>query len=120
MDFSELSHQTEIRDSLDKILSEHCSQERLKEYDANYKHDESLLSLLSANGFLGLGINEKYGGSGEDLYDLGILFERLGYHAAPLSLSGCLADVAQTIQKFSKEKSCNKILGSIIGCEIYR
>ena len=34
MDFSELSHQTEIRDSLDKILSEHCSQERLKKYDA--------------------------------------------------------------------------------------
>ena len=57
------------------------------------------------NGFLGLGLNEKYGGSGEDLYDLGILFERLGYHAAPLSLSGCLVDVAQTIQKFSNEES---------------
>ena len=67
MDFSELSHQTEIRDSLDKILSEHCSQERLKKYDANFKHDEDLLSLLSTNGFLGLGLNEKYGGSGEDL-----------------------------------------------------
>ena len=78
MDFSELSHQTEIRDSLDKILNEHCSQELLKEYDSNFKHDASLLSLLSSNGYLGLGINEKYGGSGEDLYDLGILFERLG------------------------------------------
>ena len=119
MDFSEQSHQTEVRDSLNKILSEHCSQELLKEYDANFKHDESLLSLLSVNGFLGLGLNEKYGGSGEDLYDLGILFERLGYHAAPLSLSGCLADVAQTIQKFSKEESCNEILGSIIAGEIY-
>ena len=119
MDFSEKSHQTEIRDSLNKILSEHCSQEHLKEYDANFKHDESLLSLLSANGFLGLGLNEKYGGSGEDLYDLGILFERLGYHAAPLSLSGCLADVAQTIQKFCNEESCKEILGSIIAGEIY-
>ena len=58
MDFSELSHQTEIRDSLDKILSEHCSQERLKKYDADFKHDEDLLSLLSTNGFLGLGLNE--------------------------------------------------------------
>lgn len=119
MDFSELSHQTEIRDSLDKILSEHCSQERLNQYDENFKHDEDLLSLLSSSGFLGLGLNEKYGGSGENLYDLGILFERLGYHAAPLSLSGCLADVAQTIQKFSKEESCNEILGSIIAGEIY-
>ena len=119
MDFSEKSHQTEIRDSLNKILSEHCSQERLKEYDTNFKHDESLLSLLSANGFLGLGLNEKYGGSGEDLYDLGILFERLGYHAAPLSLSGCLVDVAQTIQKFGNEESCKEILGSIIAGEIY-
>ena len=119
MDFSELSHQTEIRDSLDKILSKHCSQEGLKEYDLNFKHNANLLSLLSNNGYLGLGINEKYGGSGEDLYDLGILFERLGYHAAPLSLTGCLADVAQTIQKFSNNKSSNKILRSIIAGEIY-
>ncbi|MDC0443257.1 acyl-CoA/acyl-ACP dehydrogenase [Gammaproteobacteria bacterium] len=119
MDFSELSHQSEIRDSLDKIFNEHCSQERLKEYDSNFKHDKNLLSLLSSKGYLGLGINEKYGGSGEDLYDLGILFERLGYHAAPLSLSGCLVDVAQTIQKFSNEESCNEILGSIIAGEIY-
>jgi 3-oxocholest-4-en-26-oyl-CoA dehydrogenase beta subunit len=119
MDFSELSHQSEIRDSLDKILNEHCSQERIKEYDSNFKHDKNLLSLLSSKGYLGLGLNEKYGGSGEDLYDLGILFERLGYHAAPLSLSGCLVDVAQTIQKFSNEESCNKILGSIIAGEIY-
>ena len=119
MDFSELPHQTEIRDSLDKILSKHCSQEGLKEYDSNFKHDTNLLSLLSSNGYLGLGLNEKYGGSGEDLYDLGILFEQLGYHAAPLSLSGCLVDVAQTIQKFGNEESCNKILGSIIAGEIY-
>ena len=119
MDFSELSHQSEIRDSLDKILSEHCSQECLKEYDSNFKHDENLLSLLSSNGFLGLGLNKKYGGSGEDLYDLGILFERLGYHAAPLSLSGCLVDVAQTIQKFSNKESSKIILSSIIAGEIY-
>ncbi|MDA8781541.1 acyl-CoA/acyl-ACP dehydrogenase [Gammaproteobacteria bacterium] len=119
MDFSEQSHQTEVRASLDKILREHCSQECLKQYDSNFKHDENLLSLLSSNGYLGLGLNEKYGGSGEDLYDLGILFEQLGYHAAPLSLSGCLVDVAQTIQKFGNEKSCKDILGSIIAGEIY-
>jgi len=119
MDFSELSHQSEIRDSLDKIFNEHCSQERLKKYDSNFKHDKNLLSLLASKGYLGLGLNEKYGGSGEDLYDLGILFERLGYHAAPLSLSGCLVDVAQTIQKFSNEEFCNEILGSIIAGEIY-
>ena len=119
MDFSEQSHQAEIRDSLEKILSEHCSQEYLKEYDSNFKHDKNLLSLLSRNGYLGLGLNEKYGGSGEDLYDLGILFEQLGYHAAPLSLSGCLVDVAQTMQKFSNERSCKEILSSIIAGEIY-
>ena len=119
MDFSEQSHQAEIRNSLDKILSEHCSQEYLKEYDSNFKHDKNLLSLLSRNGYLGIGLNEKYGGSGEDLYDLGILFEQLGYHAAPLSLSGCLVDVAQTMQKFSNERSCKEILSSIIAGEIY-
>ena len=60
MDFFELSHQSEIRDSLDKIFNEHCSQERLKEYDSNFKHDKNLLSLLSSKGYLGLGLNEKY------------------------------------------------------------
>ena len=51
MDFSELSHQTEIRDSLDKILSKHCSQEGLKEYDLNFKHNANLLSQY--DGFMG-------------------------------------------------------------------
>ena len=55
MDFSEQSHQIEIRDSLNKILSEHCSQELLKEYDANFKHDKSLLSILSAEWFFRIG-----------------------------------------------------------------
>jgi alkylation response protein AidB-like acyl-CoA dehydrogenase len=36
-----------------------------------------------------------------------------------LSLSGCLVDVAQTIQKFGNEESCKEILGSIIAGEIY-
>ena len=52
MDFSEQLHQAEIRDSLEKILSEHCSQENLKEYDSKFKHDKNLLSLLSRNGYL--------------------------------------------------------------------
>tara|TARA_B100000686_G_scaffold345210_1_gene429352 strand:- start:167 stop:1273 length:1107 start_codon:yes stop_codon:yes gene_type:complete len=119
MDFSELAHQNEIRDSLNKILENHCSQEKLKEFDDRFKHDETLLSLLASNGYLGLGINEKYGGSGEDLYDLGILFERLGFHAAPLTLTGCLVDVAQTIQKFSQTDNHKSILSSIIEGEIY-
>jgi alkylation response protein AidB-like acyl-CoA dehydrogenase len=119
MDFSELTHQSEIRDSLDKILLEQCTPEKLKEFDVDFKHDEQLLSLLARNGYLGLGINEEYGGSGENLYDLGILFERLGYHAAPLSLVGCLVDVAQTIQKFSEEKTHLALIGAIISGEIH-
>ena len=52
-------------------------QNNLKKFDEDFKHDEQLLSLLAKNGYLGLGVNEQYGGSGENLYDLGILFERL-------------------------------------------
>ena len=44
MDFSELSHQSEIRDSLDKILIEQCITENLKKFDDKFKHDEELLS----------------------------------------------------------------------------
>ena len=119
MDFSELSYQTEVRDSLNKILNEKCSQDKLKKFDDSFKHDDALLSLLAKNGYLGLGINEKFGGSGEDLYDLGILFERLGFHAAPLSLTGCLVDVAQTIQKFNESDTHKSIISSIIQGEIY-
>ena len=119
MDFSELSHQSEIRDSLDKILLQQCSPENLKRFDVDFKHDEQLLSLLASNGYLGLGINEIHGGSGENLYDLGILFERLGYHAAPISMIGCLVDVAQTIQKFGDNKTYQSLIGDIVGGEIY-
>ena len=35
MDFSELTHQSEIRDSLDKILLEQCTPEKLKEFDVD-------------------------------------------------------------------------------------
>ena len=119
MDFSELDHHNEIRDSLNKILGEECSPEKLKEFDVEFKHNETLLSLLANKGYLGLGIHEEYGGSGEDLYELGILFERLGFHAAPLSLTGCLVDVAQTIQKFSQTDNHKSMLSSIIEGEIY-
>jgi alkylation response protein AidB-like acyl-CoA dehydrogenase len=119
MDFSELTHQNEIRDSLNKILEKYCSVENLKEFDDGFKHDKTLLSILATNGYLGLGIHEEYGGSGEDLYELGILFERLGFYAAPLSLTGCLVDVAQIIQKFGQTDHRKSILSSIIEGEIY-
>jgi len=119
MDFSELSHQSEIRDSLDKILLQQCSPENLKKFDVGFKHDQKLLSLLANNGYLGLGINETHGGSGENLYDLGILFERLGYYAAPLSLIGCLVDVVQTIQKFSNSEVHRSLIKAIAGGEIH-
>ena len=119
MDFSELGHHNEIKDSLNKILGKECSPEKLKEFDVEFKHNETLISLLAINGYLGLGIHEQYGGSGEDLYELGILFECLGFHAAPLSLTGCLIDVAQTIQKFSQADNHKSILSSIIKGDIY-
>ena len=119
MDFSELSHQREIRESLNKIFSEKCSPKKLKNFDNEFKHDEKLYEFLATNGYLGLGINEKLNGSGEDLYDLGIFFECLGYHAAPLCLTGCLVDVAQTLQKFSKSDNHQSIVSSITKGEIY-
>ena len=119
MDFSELSHQREIRESLNKIFSEKCSPKKLKNFDNEFKHDEKLYKFLATNGYLGLGINEKLNGSGEDLYDLGIFFECLGYHAAPLCLTGCLVDVAQTLQKFSKSDNHQSIVSSITKGEIY-
>ncbi len=119
MDFSELSHQQEIRKSLNKILSEKCSPDKLEKFDSNFKHDEGLYKFLATNGYLGLGINEKFNGSGEDLYDLGILFECLGFYAAPLSLTGCLVDVAQTLQKFSINDKHQSIVSSITQGEIY-
>ena len=62
MDFSELSHQREIRESLNKIFSEKCSPEKLKNFDNEFKHDENLYEFLATNGYLGLGINEKLSG----------------------------------------------------------
>ena len=40
MDFSELSYQIEVKDSLDKILEQQCTPDNLKKFDEDFKHDE--------------------------------------------------------------------------------
>jgi len=40
MDFSELSYQCEVSESLDKILAEQCTPEKIKKFDEKIKHDE--------------------------------------------------------------------------------
>ena len=35
MDFSELSYQREVRDSLDKMLAQQCTPENLKKFDGD-------------------------------------------------------------------------------------
>ena len=47
MDFSELSYQSEVRDSLDKILAQECTPDNLKKFDEDFKHNEQLT--LTAN-----------------------------------------------------------------------
>ena len=43
MDFSELSYQSEVRESLDKILAQQCTPDNLNNFDEDFKHDEQLL-----------------------------------------------------------------------------
>ena len=49
MDFSELDYQAKVRDSLNKILTDKCSQDELNNFDDGFKHDDALLSLLAEN-----------------------------------------------------------------------
>jgi isovaleryl-CoA dehydrogenase len=77
------------------------------------KHNADIYAQVAAMGWLGVGIDERYGGSGGGLVDRCILFEQTAIGALPMSGYGTCAIVAGPVARFGTEEQKERILGGI-------
>lgn len=72
---------------------------------------------LAGLGWLGLSVEERYGGSGMGVLDLVVLLEEAGAVVFPGPLFSTLALAVPVISTAGSEEQCSRLLGGIVGGE---
>ncbi|MGV9802166.1 acyl-CoA dehydrogenase family protein [Mycobacterium sp. NPDC003449] len=77
------------------------------------KHNDEIYAELASMGWLGVGIDEAFGGSGGGLVDRCIFFEQTSKGALPVSGFGTSAIVAGPVARFGTDEQKKRILAGI-------
>ena len=84
MDFGLSEDQLQFKESIHKFLSQQCDVEKVRKvYEQDRALSDGIWRGLCELGVPALTVAEEYGGYGRELLDLAVLFEEIGYHAAP-------------------------------------
>lgn len=84
MDFGLSEEQQMLKQTAREFLSRECPRTLTRKIEAgDEEFPRELWNKMAGLGWMGLGIPEKYGGSGGTYLDLVILFEELGYNICP-------------------------------------
>ncbi|TXS95672.1 acyl-CoA dehydrogenase family protein [Parahaliea maris] len=105
MDFGFSDEQRDIRELARQIFSEQVTADRLRAYDeyAEPRFDRDLWQILVDAGLPALAVEERYGGGGFGLMELGLLLEEAGRSIAPLPLvSHCVGGLLP-LQRFGSD-----------------
>jgi alkylation response protein AidB-like acyl-CoA dehydrogenase len=96
MNFGLSEEQVLLKDTIRRFLAEQCDTTRVRIImESETGHDEPLWSELAGLGITGLIVPEQYGGAGQELLDLSLAAEELGYAATPGPFLGtALATIA--------------------------
>jgi len=96
MNFGLSGEQVLLKDTIRRFLAERCDTSRVREImESDTGHDPALWTELAGLGIQGLIIAEQHGGSGQEMLDLALAAEELGYAATPGPFLGsCMATVA--------------------------
>jgi len=78
MDYGFSEAQLLLRNSIREFLNKECPKNYIKEMEQREEYPEAIFKKMAKNGWLGIGIPEKYGGSGGDSVDTTILAEEIG------------------------------------------
>ncbi|WP_354698029.1 Acyl-CoA dehydrogenase [Paraconexibacter sp. AEG42_29] len=78
-------------------------------------HNAAVYAKLAELGFVGVGIDERYGGSGGTLTDMCLLAEEAAYGRLPVFGLTTTQIVASTVGKFGSEALKAEILGAVAG-----
>jgi alkylation response protein AidB-like acyl-CoA dehydrogenase len=86
MDFSFSDEQQSISDLAHQILTDKCTQERLREIEAGDgpRFDRELWDEIARAGLVGVAIPEEFGGGGLGFFELALIVEQVGRTTAPI------------------------------------
>jgi alkylation response protein AidB-like acyl-CoA dehydrogenase len=110
MDFTLNEFQREILDLSDKLLSDYCSQRRLRAAEEQGYFDAELWQQMAEAGLLGLALPESVGGMGQDFETLTVLLEQLGRHVAPVPAVSVLAMASLPLLPYANVASAQAAL----------
>jgi alkylation response protein AidB-like acyl-CoA dehydrogenase len=84
MNFGLSEEQALSKDTIRRFLAERCDATRVRAImESDSGHDENLWRELAGLGIQGIIVPERHGGAGQELLDLALAAEELGYAAAP-------------------------------------
>ena len=105
MDFALTDEQESFGELARQILADGCTKDRLIEIEKRNgpRFDETLWSELAKAVLLGIAIPEAYGGSELGFFELALIIEQVGAHAAPVPLLETLVMGAAPIAEFGSD-----------------
>ncbi len=105
MDFALSEEQEAFGELARQILADGCTKERLIEVEKKRgpRFDEKLYADLANAGLLGIAVPEEQGGAGLGFFELALIVEQVGAHAAPVPVLETLVMGAEPIRAFGSE-----------------
>ena len=116
MDFSLTEEQRHFVEAIRDFCGRECgSQEQRERLTEGYQHSHSfeIARKMAELGWLGVKIDERYGGSGGGMVDACLFMEETARGLAPIGGYATTLTVAGAVQRFGSEEQKHKVLGGI-------
>jgi len=118
MDFSLTDEQRALAELAAKILTDHCTLERLKAIEAgDDRYDRDLWAAFAKAGLLGAALPERAGGSGGGFVESCLLLEQQGRRVALLPLVPTIVSAALPLARFGSTQQQQRYLPGVISGE---
>ena len=116
MDFALTEEQEAFSGLAQQIFADGCTKERLIEVEQSDgpRHDAKLWSELANAGLLGIAVPEAQGGAGLGFFELALIVEQVGAHAAPVPVLETLVMGALPLAEFGTEAQKQAWLPGIV------
>ena len=118
MDFTYTDDQRALQELAEKILSDACDDEALREFaESDAPYDADLWAQLAESGLLGMAVSEENGGLGLGIIDFGLLLNEQGRTLAPIPLTAAIVLGAMTLDRHGSDEQRERWLGPVLAGE---
>ena len=118
MNFEFSEDQQMLRDVARKFLSEQCPTSRVREvFEGETHHDQALWQAIAEMGWLGIAVEEQYGGVGMGYLELCVVAEEMGRHLAPIPYSSSVYLCIEALKLAGSEEQKSRWLPQLVSGE---